>query len=762
MNISRKSRLFAVVGALVASLAVSGGTASARVPTGAADRAANSQTFSITSDDQQNQFVQAVGTPNATVVIAGAVNLNLSGLSAIPVAPGVRIIGDRTVVAKGPRIFTTTFPRTLLTIGDSNGGTADNVRISGIRFDGGEPMDPGASVGTTDANGIDIWSSQNVEIDHDEFARWRGAAINVQDPGNRINRANADTVWVHDNYIHDNQHPTMDGIEDAFGSHHGAGYGVALNNGAYALIEKNEFQANRHSVTGDGRPGTGYLVYRNLMESPGLGFSLLGWDHYEHLIDMHGRGDCSNYQCGPAGEYADIAYNSFPSTSSTEIKLRGTPSDGFNVENNVFAHTVRWSTTFTNGALDQTETGLHDNGGNILGANRDNQRTCDFDGDGVADPFMTTGLTWWYATSAGDQHWVYLNQSNERIADLRFRDVNGDGLCDATSVNTGKVYYTHRQTDDVVRPGNGLPTVAPVPGSSVAMASQNETDSTKGVQAFAVDAQGGLHTTHIVPGQPAPDWTADYDTPAPLTSVAAATNADGRIELFALDRNGQIYARSQTSPGSSGWSAWRSLDGILNSISVARNQNGTLQIFGTNSAGSIFTRSQLQPSVDNWNGWQQMDGLLTKVVAGTHADGTIEIDGINVNGTAFHRRQTTVNATSPGSGWAGWAQMFASQVPLTDISVAPTYYQEFAFFGVFGDAAYQNTEVSWGGYNTGGWHPLTYGSGMRNVAAQRCGGDVLLIGVTDDGKTEINEIGGGFIGGDYGWGLINGATARAT
>ncbi|MFD1276567.1 hypothetical protein ACFQ51_47020 [Streptomyces kaempferi] len=73
---------------------------------------------------------------------------------------------------------------------------------------------------------------------------------------------------------------------------------MALNNGAYALIEKNEFQANRHSVTGDGRPGTGYLVYRNLMESPGLGFSLLGWDHYEHLIDMHGRGDCSNYQCG--------------------------------------------------------------------------------------------------------------------------------------------------------------------------------------------------------------------------------------------------------------------------------------------------------------------------------------------------------------------------------------------------------------------------------------------------------------------------------
>lgn len=143
--------------------------------------------------------------------------------------------------------------------------------------------------------------------------------------------------------------------------------------------------------------------------------------------------------------------------------------------------------------------------------------------------------------------------------------------------------------------------------------------------------------------------------------MAAAANADGRIELFALDRNGLIYSRAQTSPGSSGWSAWRNIDGILNSISVARNQNGTLQIFGTNSSGSIFTRSQLQPSVDNWNGWQQMDGLLNKIVAGTHADGTIEVDGFNFNGTPFHRRQTTVNATSPGSGWSPWAQMFTNQ-----------------------------------------------------------------------------------------------------
>jgi hypothetical protein len=316
------------------------------------------------------------------------------------------------------------------------------VRISGIWFDGGAPMDPSASVGTSDANGIDVFSSQHVEIDHDEFARWRGAAVNVNDFGERINRDSAAAVWVHDNHIHDNQHPTMNSIDDALGDHHGAGYGVALNSGSYALIERNVFEANRHSITGDGRPGTGYFVYRNLLESPGLGFTIGGFDHYEHLIDMHGRGNCVNYQCGPAGEYADIAYSSFPSTSSTEIKLRGTPSDSFNVENNAFAHTVEWSTLLTDGALDQTETGLNDNGGNMLGVGEDRQTICDFDGDGVGDTFMTTGVSWWFSTSVGDMRWVYLNQSKARITDLELGDVNGDGLCDVTSVGSGQVYLT--------------------------------------------------------------------------------------------------------------------------------------------------------------------------------------------------------------------------------------------------------------------------------------------------------------------------------
>jgi hypothetical protein len=60
--------------------------------------------------DQQVRFAQAVQTPDTTLNVASTVNLDLSGLEALPIAPGVTIVGRQDVVSAGPRIFTTTFP----------------------------------------------------------------------------------------------------------------------------------------------------------------------------------------------------------------------------------------------------------------------------------------------------------------------------------------------------------------------------------------------------------------------------------------------------------------------------------------------------------------------------------------------------------------------------------------------------------------------------------------------------------------------------
>ena len=89
----------------------------------------------------RRRFVQAVQSPDTVVWVGGNVELNLSGLNEILVAPGVKIMGDRSLSPRGPRLFTYTFPNRLFYIGSSD-GPSDNVRITGIRFDGHEPSDP--------------------------------------------------------------------------------------------------------------------------------------------------------------------------------------------------------------------------------------------------------------------------------------------------------------------------------------------------------------------------------------------------------------------------------------------------------------------------------------------------------------------------------------------------------------------------------------------------------------------------------------------
>src|SRR5262249_22705612 len=74
---------------------------------------------------------------------------------------------------------------------------------------------------------------------------------------------------------------------------------------------------------------------------------------------------------------------------------------------------------------------------------------CDFDGDGVKDNFLATGVTWWYTRSTSNSHWVYLNASTKGLGQLTF-EVNGDGICDV------------RDNNGVVYPG-GLPPPPPPP-----------------------------------------------------------------------------------------------------------------------------------------------------------------------------------------------------------------------------------------------------------------------------------------------------------
>jgi Tectonin domain len=383
-------------------------------------------------------LLQGVGTPEAVVRIAPGVQIDLSWLEGIDIARGVTMIGERTSAHPyGPRLFTTTYPYRLFNIGSGTIYTADYVRITGIRLDGGlngreaESEEP-------DSDGITITSSLGVQIDNSDIYGWRGAAIRVDDEQARIHRNSRDMPVISNNYLHHNQHQTGDVI----GGGHGAGYGVSVRQGAYAQILRNAFDFNRHAIAGDGRPGSGYFVLNNYIADTGGTNTPL---YHTHQIDMHGR-DCEA-QCGRAGDFMEIAYNTIHYDSGTAIKLRGTPaaSDGgpagMFVHHNVFQHSRLWTwLVLFDGALDQTETGLTEYS-NRLGYEPNWSKRCDFDGDGTAEILEASGVDWWIIENSLDRHPRHLRSTSYTNAHITaLRDANNDGRCDVIVGST--IYYT--------------------------------------------------------------------------------------------------------------------------------------------------------------------------------------------------------------------------------------------------------------------------------------------------------------------------------
>ena len=383
----------------------------------------------ITQNDRVPLFNQAVRTPNTTVVVANHVQLDLSNRENIYIAPNVTIQGGRRGLQAGPRLFTTTRPHVFFAIGR---GTS-NVRITGVRIEG---PDMGAA-DRNGARGILVDSATNVEIDHNEISGFALAGVHVWDqdgtmasPSPSATVLPAHTVNIHDNFIHHNQ---------AVG---GDGYGVAVGYGAHPMIARNVFDWNRHAIEGDGKAGTGYSAYYNLvLENGGLHrwIPFPGFWVNTHQFDMHGLNDCgiadiwsdALANCGPAGHTMLIRHNTFFYHEDDAIKRRGTPAVGMFVGDNVFANHATWGS-----ATSQEESGLVQEPGNVFGYNGKNQLgTCDFDGDGTCDSFMATGQSWWYRSGTTGP-WEFLNESTKKLSEISLGFFDGDSRCDVSADGT--------------------------------------------------------------------------------------------------------------------------------------------------------------------------------------------------------------------------------------------------------------------------------------------------------------------------------------
>ncbi len=139
-------------------------------------------------------------------------------------------------------------------------------------------------------------------VDNCELFGWSHAAVYL-----RAGQKHS----IHHNYIHHNQRK-------------GLGYGVCVLR-AFALIEYNIFNYNRHSIAGTGTPPSGYTAWHNVV----LGAAS------SHCFDMHGgvdRGDGTDI----AGTRISIRNNTFYSYHRA-IGIRGRPEDRAIIEYNWFS-----------------------------------------------------------------------------------------------------------------------------------------------------------------------------------------------------------------------------------------------------------------------------------------------------------------------------------------------------------------------------------------------------------------------------------------
>ena len=347
---------------------------------------------------------------------------------------GVTIRGSRRGLAEGAELY---WPD--LWEGPMLSIEGDHVRITGLRLRG-----PSSSKdsGLPWIKGVRAREKFFSIIDHNELSNWPGEAVGVigdlwfdrcEEPEKAkclplredltINR-----VRVARNFIHHNQRQ-------------GSGYGVVTGEGAFPLIEGNTFVSNRHAIAGDGRPGTGYRAWHNLVQADApLQDGFLIHNYYTQDFDMHGT-DCgdglggleSDWVGGLAGEYIRIYGNTFLGTNRNNFNLRGVPCYLAEFHGNV-------SLRSRGGAIDYFRPltlpiGVHPTWLSVESNQfespnpTDRLGVGDFDGDGREDTFLATGAAWYYSPG-GQAEWRYLNDYGDELDELLLGDFDGDGRTD--------------------------------------------------------------------------------------------------------------------------------------------------------------------------------------------------------------------------------------------------------------------------------------------------------------------------------------------
>ena len=144
-----------------------------------------------------------------------------------------------------------------------------------------------------------------------------------------------------------------------------------------------------------------------------------------------------------------------------------------------------------------------------------------------------------------------------------------------------------------------------------------------------------------------------------LGDPVIAQNADGRLEVFKVDANDNyLYHRWQTAPNSSSqWSdGWTPLGGPFpprKRPAVSQNADGRLEVFMVGSDGRLYSITQTSKNNSSqWSTAVPFEGmqwpLSSNPAVAQNADGRLEVFMVGLDGQLWHIQQT-----APNGGWVG-------------------------------------------------------------------------------------------------------------
>lgn len=353
------------------------------------------------------------------------------------VRSGVTLRGNRKFRDNGPEIVA---PLSLFVGGGDAFRMENAARITGLRLRG--PGGPRPPEGVT-SHGIvmnqEAGPLTSVIVDHVEARDWSDSAFKVS--------------GAYDADTYPNRVTCADGfhgmpISRLVGNFlHRNNYSILVDNGGYAFTARNHFFRSRHDVVAGRDAAIRYIVHDSIFTSESNG--------NEHMIDVHGTCSAtgSHWRGGRAGDLFDVGWNTFINSKRGLLVLRGTPCKYLSFHDNVttreegsielwlqptsgppcesapqtpfVAGTPSTVIVKTNNEFEYPDP-LRTSGPGELGVG-------DFDGDGVDDVFLGTGVTWWFS-SGGKTEWRFLNRMAERAGALRFGDFDGDGRTDVVRI----------------------------------------------------------------------------------------------------------------------------------------------------------------------------------------------------------------------------------------------------------------------------------------------------------------------------------------